>query len=462
MFRKALIILATMGSAALAEEVPQSRADIAMSFAPVVRQAAPAVVNIYAKQLVAERRSPFAGDPFFEQFFGDLGRGQPRLKNSLGSGVILDPAGLVVSNYHVVANATDIRVVLSDRREFNGKIVLADQRADLAVIRLDEAGELPVLALGDSAALEVGDLVLAIGNPFGVGQTVSSGIVSGLARTGLSGPRFRGGAYFIQTDAPINPGNSGGALVDMAGRLIGINTSILTRSGGSNGIGFAIPSNLVAQYVEQARQGRTEFARPWAGMQVQAVDASLSEALGQGVPTGVLVAELHSDSSFSAAGLKIGDVILSVDGIAVYTQEEMAYHLAVAGIGQDIALEVQRADGRTDIRVSLAEAPGAPAPGTLPGPTVQNGRFGGVTVADLTPWSIARFGLPIGIDGAVVVGIASGTNGGGLQPGDVIRRVNRAAIADAEALAKALSERTNSWRIDLIRGGRRLNLRLRG
>ncbi|MBT31166.1 MAG: serine protease, partial [Thalassobius sp.] len=217
--------------------------EIQLGFAPLVKQAAPAVVNIYAKRIVAERSSPFQNDPFFRQFFGNLGQPRQRVQNSLGSGVILSGDGIVVTNYHVVGEATEIRVVLTDRREFDAQVMLSDQESDLAVLQLEGAEDMPHLTLRDSDRVEVGELVLAIGNPFGVGQTVSSGIVSGLARSGAAVGSARG--YFLQTDAAINPGNSGGALIDVNGRLIGVNTRILTRSGGSNGIGFAIPANLV-------------------------------------------------------------------------------------------------------------------------------------------------------------------------------------------------------------------------
>ena len=234
--------------AGASEQVPQSQAQIQLTFVPVVKQAAPAVVNIYAKIIRPGRASPFQGDPFFERFFRDSFRERPRVQNSLGSGVILSPDGLIVSNYHVVGEATDIRVVLADRREFDARVLLGDAESDLAILQLEDAEELPYLPLRDVDTVEVGELVLAIGNPFGVGQTVSSGIVSGLARSGTANRGGRG--YFIQTDAPINPGNSGGALVDVSGKLIGVNTSILTRSGGSNGIGFAIPADLVAAFVK--------------------------------------------------------------------------------------------------------------------------------------------------------------------------------------------------------------------
>ena len=242
--------------------VPETAAEISLSFAPLVKEAAPAVVNIYARRVVQSRRSPFEGDPFFGGLFRDFGAPRPRVQNSLGSGVIVSPDGFVVSNYHVVGQAEDIRVVLNDRREYQARVLIGDEESDLAILKID-AEDMPFLELRDSDTVEVGELVLAIGNPFGVGQTVSSGIVSGLARSGTASGNGRG--YFIQTDAPINPGNSGGALIDVAGRMIGINTSILTRSGGSNGIGFAIPAALVAEFLDQARAGKTAFERPWAG-----------------------------------------------------------------------------------------------------------------------------------------------------------------------------------------------------
>ena len=246
-FALVLTALPLAAPPALAEQrVPESQAEISLSFVPLVKQATPAVVNIYARRVV-ESRSPFAGNPLFGDMFRDYG-GRPQVQNSLGSGVILSDDGIVVSNYHVVGQASDIRVVLNNGAEYEARVLLGDEEADLAILKLEGAEEMPSLPLRDSDSVEVGELVLAIGNPFGVGQTVSSGIVSGLARSGTATGNARG--YFIQTDAPINPGNSGGALIDVKGRLIGVNTSILTRSGGSNGIGFAIPSAPISQFVE--------------------------------------------------------------------------------------------------------------------------------------------------------------------------------------------------------------------
>ncbi|MDT8328965.1 MAG: trypsin-like peptidase domain-containing protein, partial [Roseovarius sp.] len=305
--------------------VPQNRMEVQLSFAPVVREAAPAVVNIYAKRIVNFRSSPFQSDPFFQGLFQDFGSPRPRVENSLGSGVILSEDGIVVSNYHVVGEATDIRVVLNDRREFSARVLLSDEESDLAILRLDRAGGLSALELRDSDTVEVGELVLAIGNPFGIGQTVSSGIVSGLARSGTATGNARG--YFIQTDAPINPGNSGGALVDVNGQLIGINTSILSRSGGSNGIGFAIPSALVAQFVAQARAGNDRFHRPWAGIAGQQVTADMAEGLGLDRPGGIVISLLHPESPFSKAGFQVGDVVVAVDAQPVNTAAEMVFRM---------------------------------------------------------------------------------------------------------------------------------------
>ena len=288
--------------------VPDTTFQIKLSFAPVVKKTIPAVVNIYAKRVVEAQQNAFAHDPFFSDFFKNFGQPTQRVQNSLGSGVILSSDGIVVSNFHVIAGATDIRVVLQDRREFDAQILLAYEQSDLAVLKFTGVSDLPALRLRASSEVEVGDLVLAIGNPFGVGQTVSSGIISGLARSGGAVGNAR--AYFLQTDAPINPGNSGGALVDMSGALVGINTAILTRSGGSNGIGFAIPSDLVAAVLKQAQAWKTRFTRPWAGMIGQYLDAALAQQFGLDRPEGMAVVDMHPESPFRKAGLQAGDVVL--------------------------------------------------------------------------------------------------------------------------------------------------------
>jgi len=438
--------------------VPQSRAEISLGFAPLVRQATPAVVNIYAKRVVAERVSPFRNDPFFGNLFRDFGETRPRVQNSLGSGVILSAEGLVVSNYHVVGQATDIRVVLSDRREFGAQVVLADESADLAILQLQGAGALPFLPLRNSDTVEVGELALAIGNPFGVGQTVSSGIISGLARSGVM-PGSNGRGYFIQTDAAINPGNSGGALIDVNGALIGVNTSILTRSGGSNGIGFAIPANLVAEFMRQAKAGQSRFMRPWAGLQGQAVDADIAASMGADVPEGVLIVDLHPQSPFAMAGFAVGDIVTAVDGQPVNTPPEMMFRMSVAGLGQGADITRLRDGALRTITVTMATAPETPARDSR--------RLGdasalpGLVVETINPGVIAEFGLPLHASGALVA--QPGPLGArlGVQPGDIVVQANGQAVTNSASLAQVLAQRGAVIDLQILRGQQRLSLRAR-
>ncbi|MFC6688696.1 trypsin-like peptidase domain-containing protein [Jhaorihella thermophila] len=458
MFRILLIALTLVSAAAAGAEtrVPQSPAEISLSFVPVVKKSAPAVVNIYART-VTQERSPFAGDPFFEQFFRDFAQPRPRIQNSLGSGVILTPDGIVVSNFHVVGRATDIRVVLKDRREYEAEVLLGDEALDLAILRLKDARDLPYLELRDSDRVEVGELVLAIGNPFGVGQTVSSGIISGLARSGTSVGNERG--YFIQTDAPINPGNSGGALIDVNGRLIGINTSILTRSGGSNGIGFAIPANLVREFLAQARAGNREFVRPWAGMAGQSVDADLAASLGLDLPQGFLISDLHPASPFARAGFRVGDLITHVDGQEVNSPAEMMFRMVVAGIGHKARVTRLR-NGRTkEIEVAMMPPPDDP-----PAEETELGDrtvFPGLKVARINPRTMLRFGLPLSLDGVVVTEPGPYAGPAGLRAGDVIVAINGEAVERPRDVRRALTRPGRWLRIDLLRQGQRVSLRLR-
>lgn len=465
MLRSGLAILSVMALGltplALSAEtrVPGSLAEIQLGFAPLVKQATPAVVNIYAKRVVAVRSSPFAGDPFFQDLFRDFGTVRPEVQNSLGSGVILSSDGIVVSNYHVVGEATDIRVVLADRREYAATVILGDEESDLAVLRLDGATDLPALSLRDSDSVEVGELVLAIGNPFGVGQTVSSGIVSGLARSGTASGTGRG--YFIQTDAAINPGNSGGALIDVNGALIGVNTSILTRSGGSNGIGFAIPANLVARFVEQAREGRIRFERPWAGMSGQSVDADIAASLGLDRPGGILVSALHPSSPFAEAGLRPGDVILTVDGQPVNTPAEMVFRMSVAGLGKVAQVTALRDGVRDTVAVELRPAPDTPPRAMLR--LDEGSPLPGLTVLNVNPAVLAEFNLPLGSAGVVVANPGPYGARLGIRPGDVILAINGNAITQTAQVQNALRDAAaaRALRLDLQRGLQRLSLRSR-
>jgi len=439
------------------ERVPRDIGEMRLSFAPVVRTSAPSVVNIYAKRVVETAANPFANDPFFSDLFRNFGDGSPRVQSSLGSGVIVAADGLVVSNFHVVGGASDIRVVLSDRREYDAEILLADEQSDLAILRIIADEALPAMELRTSDDVEVGELVLAIGNPFGVGQTVSSGIILGLARSGAALGNAR--AYFIQTDAPINPGNSGGALVDMNGALVGINTSILTRSGGSNGIGFAIPADLVAVFIDQARQGHQRFQRPWAGMVGQTVDWAMADSFGLERPRGMVIADLHIDSPFAAAGLSPGDVVLGFQGVEINGPAEMLYNMSITGIGERAEVTFLR-DGKTrKVAVEMIVAPEEP-PREL---TIMDGNspLHGLTIARINPALIAELGLPMNAAGVIVIEVGGFAARLGFQPRDLLVAINGIAIqsvADAKAWE---DDNSRHWDIEIDRAGQRLSMRVR-
>lgn len=438
--------------------IPRSKGEIALSFAPVVKAATPAVVNIYAKRVVETRQSPFANDPFFRDFFQSFGQARPQVQNSLGSGVILSSDGIVVSNYHVVGQADDIRVVLNDRREFTARVLLSDVESDLAILQIDDApDDMDHLTLRDSDNVEVGELVLAIGNPFGVGQTVSSGIVSGLARSGAAMGNGRG--YFIQTDAPINPGNSGGALVDMNGDLIGVNTSILTRSGGSNGIGFAIPAALVAQFVAQASEGKTRFERPWAGVSGQELDAAMAETLGLEVPGGVILSRLHPESPFAQAGIEVGDVIREVDGQPVNTPPEMIFRMAVAGLGAKARIGYFRDGKLREETIRLVAAPETPPRDPLT--TGRDSPLPGLALETVNPAVVAERGLPPETTGVLVTDPGPVGARVGLLVGDVVTSVNGIVVGDGAALEAAIQQADRRLELGLLRQGRQVVLRLR-
>ena len=458
---RSLLMAFFMACASIASaetRVPRSQAEISMGFAPVVKQAAPAVVNIYARIVREGRVNPLFSDPFFQDFFG-RGFGEPRqrVQNSLGSGVILSGNGFVVSNYHVVGTATEIRVVTTDRREYSAQVVLGDKQSDIAILRLEEAEDLPYLTLRNSDHVEVGELALAIGNPFGVGQTVSSGIISGLARTGTATGNARG--YFIQTDAAINPGNSGGVLIDVNGDLIGINTSILTRSGGSNGIGFAIPANLVTEFLRQAQAGNDRFVSPWAGMAGQRMSADIAESLGLAFPLGVVISDLHPLSPLGDAGLRAGDVVTHVDGDEVNSPAEMKFRMSVAGVGGTSVLTWLRGDESDETSVALIKPPETPAADetTLDDRTVMPG----LTVSRINPSVIIKLRLPLFVTGVVVVDAGPYGGRSGLRVGDVVSWINGAEITAPDDVVEALTDPGRRLKFELQRGGRSVSLRFR-
>lgn len=452
------MILALVAGPALAQQVPQSAAQMQLSFVPLVKQATPAVVNIYAKIMTAPRRTPLQSDPFFERFFRDPFSERPRVQNSLGSGVILSADGIVVSNYHVVGMATEIRVVLNDRREYSAEVLLGDAEADLAILKINADEPLPYLNLRDSETVEVGELTLAIGNPFGVGQTVSSGIVSGLARSGAGGGNS-GLGYFIQTDAPINPGNSGGALIDMAGQLIGINTSILTRSGGSNGIGFAIPADLVEAFVTQARAGAVAFARPWAGISGQPVDSDMAGPLGLDRAGGIIVSGLHGASPFLEAGLQVGDVITHVGDEPVHTPNEMIYRMSVAGLGSEAPVRFRRDGEEKETEVSLIAAPDMPPRNEVVLP--ERSILPDLRIARVNPAVISELNLPLEASGVVVLDAGRFGPRVGLRNGDILLSVNGVEVEDPKDLQALFGGEVRRFDIVIQRGTRRSFLRFR-
>jgi serine protease Do len=420
-----------------------------LSFAPVVARVAPAVVNVYARSVV---RAPAFNDPFFNRFFG--GRMRDRVSQSLGSGVIVRADGIILTNNHVVARAQDIKIALADRREFSARVIQADPRTDLAVLKIDTRGErLPALEFGDSDRVQVGDLVLAIGDPFGVGQTVTSGIVSALARTRVGANDYQ---FFIQTDAAINPGNSGGPLVTLDGRIIGINTAIVSSSGGSVGVGFAIPSNMARMVLEGALAGG--IRRPWLGARGQAVTAAMAAALGLRRPQGVAITATYPGGPAAQAGIARGDVILSVDGTAIDDPAGLNYRLASHRVGETARLSVLR-NGRTiSVVVRIAAPPRGPRDTTI---VRERNPMQGATVATLSPALADQMQLDMFTRGVVVTQVEPGTIAAryGFQPGDIVRLVNDTRTDTVTQLTAALRS-GQGWRMAVQRGERILRLRV--
>jgi serine protease Do len=438
--------------------VPQARDQVMLSFSPIVHKVAPAVVNVFSKRVV-HAQNPLFNDPFFRQFFGDqspLGGGD-RVQNSLGSGVIVSADGLIVTNHHVIKDAQEIRVVLADRREFDAALIRSDDKTDLAVLKIDAGRDpLPFLELHDSDDLEVGDLVLAIGNPFGVGQTVTSGIVSALARTtgGISDYRF-----FIQTDAAINPGNSGGALVTLDGKLAGVNTAIFSRSGGSIGIGFAIPSNMVRTVIQGGATAR-RVVRPWLGATGQNVNAELAASLGLPRPEGVLIKEVYPDGPAARAGLHIGDVVTQVDGREVDDAEALRFRIATLPVGKMANLTTVRRGETRLLAVGLIEPPETP-------PREQtelrgNQPLAGAVVANLSPALVDELKLEGEPRGVIVIDVRQNTAASrlGLQRNDIVLKINDRDVGSVGQLQDLLGASAAGWRISVKRGGDVLSVKV--
>lgn len=469
MFVASMVLLAVCMIAGQADvfaqqrRVPAGDEELRLSYAPVVKRAAPAVVNVYVRRRVQRRTSPFIDDPFFRRFFGQgFGMPRERVENSLGSGVIVSPDGVVVTNHHVIKGRgeTEIKVALADKREFPAKLVLKDERTDLAVLRLDAPGvTFPSLEFEDSESLEVGDIVLAIGNPFGVGQTVTSGIVSALARTRVGVSDYQ---FFIQTDAAINPGNSGGALVDMHGRLVGVNTAIYSRTGGSHGIGFAIPANMVRQVVQSALQGH-KVKRPWLGAKLQSVTRDIAESLGLDRPAGALIQQVRPNSPADRARLKPGDIIVKVGDKDVADPRAFRYRFSTRPIGEVVSLAVLRNGKRLKISVPLEQAPEDPPRNEteISGPNP----FSGARVANLSPALAEELSIDEDSYGVIVLDVRGGTaaaNTRFLRGGDIVVALNGKRINSVAELKAAVQVPAYRWQVSIKRGERILNVVIGG
>jgi Do/DeqQ family serine protease len=434
-------------------QVPADAATMRLSFSPIVKRTAPAVVNVYSKRVVRAQV-----DPFWSLFAGGVPR--ERVEQSLGSGSIVRADGVILTNHHNIAGAQEIRVVTADRREWAASVLLDDPRADLAVLRIDAKGErLPTIAIDAQENPQVGDLVLAIGDPFGVGQTVTNGIVSALARSGVGGNDY---AFFIQTDASINPGNSGGPLVDMNGDMIGVNTAIVSSSGASAGIGFAIPAAIAKQVVEAAVGGGHAVVRPWLGVKSQTLTDEMAKSFGMAAPKGVAVTDVWPGSAAATAGIARGDVILSVDGEAVNDDTSLTYLIATRPLGESINVEIRRGGQSRSFRVAAAAPPATPAADlkTIAG----HNPLAGATVVNVSPAAAQEYGVdPFAAQGVLVTAVAPGfAQNIGVQAGDYIREVNGGKIASTADLQAAVQTATPSWTLTIQRHGQVITARFRG
>jgi Do/DeqQ family serine protease len=458
------VALGAIASPAAAQDraVPESRTQIDLSFAPLVKQVAPAVVNVFTRKTVTSRpSSPLFDDPFFRRFFGEgfpSGPAREQEQSALGSGVIVDGTGVVVTNNHVIDGADEITVVLADRREFAAEILGVDERSDLAVLRMREVNEtLPHLQYRDSDTIEVGDLVMAVGNPFGIGQTVTTGIVSALARTTVGVADFR---FFIQTDAAINPGNSGGALVTMDGRLAGINTAIYSRDGGSLGIGFAVPANMVRAVVAGIVGGG--LRRPWIGFTGQDVTSDMASSLGLPRPGGVIVQQVYPGGPADRAGLQSGDIVAEIEGREVVNSQGLRFRFATMAPDGTTSIVVWRRGRPVTLTLPLEPPPENPARDvTEVGP---RSPLTGAVVANLSPALADEIGIDPFLTGVIILQIRRGSIAErlGFQPGDLLRAVNGAEVDAVGQLLRAVERRPEDWRIEIERDGRRIALQVRG
>ncbi len=436
---------ASQAAVVMAQTVPVSAEEITLTFAPLVRDASPAVVNVFTDKIVAQR-------PTMEQAMYGIRPQTARVQNSLGSGVIVGPDGVIVTNNHVIDGADGIRVVLSDRREFPAELVLADSRTDLAVLKIDTGVErLPALRFADTRQAQVGDLVLAIGNPFGVGQTVTSGILSATARTDVGISDY---SFFLQTDAAVNPGNSGGALVNVKGELMGVNTAIFSRTGGSVGIGFAIPAEMVKRVVDAAMNEGT-FVRPWLGLAAQTVSFDVAKSQGLARPVGVMVTEVYPDGPAAKAGMRRGDLVTAIDDREVFDEKGLKFLAAIRSPGEMARLSVLRGGKSQTVNVRVEPPPGATAADivTVSGQNV----FNGARVVELSP----RLAEENGLDpfqkgsGIYIYSVARRSVAGAyFRPGDIVRSVNGTPTKSIKEFQSAVSKKAAAWDVEIDRNGK--------
>ena len=444
--------------------VPQSKQEMTLSFAPVVKQVAPSVINIFTKRMVTRNVSPFANNPLFAQMFPNMGVPQQRLEGALGSGVIVDSDGLAVTSAHVIRGADEITIALADGREFPAKVVLQDDASDLAILKMDTKGEkLPAARLQTSENLEVGDLVIAIGNPFGVGQTVTSGIISALARSSMNISNYN---FFIQTDAAINPGNSGGPLVSMSGGVIGINSAIYSKDGGSLGIGFAIPSEMVKTVLSAEKNGQIskagELVHPWIGITAQDVTSDIAASLGLKAPIGALISGIHDASPAVAAGLKQGDVVTAVNGFNIRDASEMRFRLATLALGDKADITYKRGGKEAKTTIQSIAPPDSP-PRNKVKITGKN-PLEGATVANINPALELELGLKNAPSrGVVVTAVTPNTlSARVVNVGDVIVAINTNRIIGADQVQKELSHMTRQgWVLKLMSNGQERTIMVR-
>lgn len=450
-----LLLLPRVGEAVARKgqqrQVPYVKEEITLSYGPIVRSVAPAVVNIYTiqRQKLKLPDSPLFKDPFFKKFFERLHPDYSHDQVALGSGVIVNKDGYILTNYHVIENADTIQVILADKRAFLAKIITLDKRSDLGLLKIDVKGTLPYLEVKPQEDLEVGDVVLAIGNPFGVGQTVTHGIISALARGQDGISDFHS---FIQTDAAINPGNSGGPLVTTDGRLVGINTAIYSKSGGSVGIGFAIPTSLAIPVINSIKHGG-EVIRPWLGVEIVPHSQTVLQNLGQSHTQGAEVKGIYPDGPAQKAGLKAGDIITAVDGTKIEDGAVLEYQIAIAPVGEKVVLHILRHGEEKQLPVHLTQ----PTQGKDPHPFSVDGQtpLQGAKLRILSPALALKMGLNPMMDGVVVTEVSDGNAEKiGILPGDILVSVNDQKVITKKDALSLLQNTKDFSSIVILRGAK--------